>query len=224
MNFDRRGKPRRLAFLPARKVGDMLTKISEKIALVAAVVLPAAMAMAQEAVTPAGEPDQPGLLSPDIMSIIWVLVIFIVMATILYRTAWKNVLKGLKGREDRIRNDIAQAEAARIKAEATLKEFNQQLATAEARVRDILSKGAADAEQLATSIRTRAQQEAEEIKERATKEIEVARDQALTEIYQQTAELATRVAEKILRRNLNADDQRELVNQSLAELQTVGAR
>jgi F-type H+-transporting ATPase subunit b len=158
------------------------------------------------------------------MSIIWVLVIFIVMATILYRSAWKNVIKGLKGREDRIRNDIAQAESARTKAEATLKEFNAQLATAEGKVRDILSKGAADAEQLATSIRARAQKEAEDIQERATKEIESARDQALTEIYQQTAELATRVAEKILRRNLNADDQRELVNQSLAELQTVGAR
>ena len=35
--------------------------------------------------------------------------------------------------------------------------------------------------------------------------------------------LATSVAEKILRRNLNPDDQRDLVNQSLAEISTVGA-
>ncbi|HEY8747824.1 MAG TPA: F0F1 ATP synthase subunit B, partial [Tepidisphaeraceae bacterium] len=138
--------------------------------------------------------------------------------------AWKNVLKGLKGREDRIRADIAQAEAARTKAEASLADYNRQLATAEQKVRDILAKATVDAEQLATSIRARAQSESEEIKERATRDIEAAREQALTEIYQQTADLATRVAEKILRRNLNADDQRDLVNQSLAELQTVGAR
>src|SRR6185312_8946076 len=157
----------------------MLTRISGKIAMVWAVVAPAAMAMAQQGVKPE-EPAQPGLLSPDYSSIAWVLIIFVVMATILYRTAWKNVLKGLKGREDRIRNDIAQAEAARTKAETTLKEFNAQLATAEGKVREILSKGAADAEQLATSIRARAQKEAEDIKDRATKEIESARDQALT--------------------------------------------
>jgi len=38
---------------------------------------------------------------------VWVLVIFVVMLAILYPTAWKNVLAGLKAREDRIRRDIA---------------------------------------------------------------------------------------------------------------------
>jgi F-type H+-transporting ATPase subunit b len=165
----------------------------------------------------------PGLLDIDMLSVIWVIAIFIVLAIILYRTAWKNVLAGLKGREQRIRKDIADAETARLKAEATLKEYNQQLATAEQKARDILSKAATDAEAIATQIRARAQQEAEETKERAIKDIEGARDQALSEIYERTAELSTAVAEKILRRNLNANDQRDLVDQSLRELQTVGA-
>jgi len=185
-------------------------------------MLPATAAMAEEGAH-AGE-TEPGLLSPSITSIVWILVIFSVLAIILYRTAWKNVLKGLKAREDRIRNDIAQAETARLKAETTLKEFNQQLASAEGKVREILAKGASDAEQLATSMRTRAQQEAEDIKERATKDIEAAKEQAVSEIHEYTADLATRVAEKIIRRNLNAEDQRDLVNQSLSELQTAGAK
>ena len=168
---------------------------------------------------PAGEASQPGLIDLNWNAVIWVLVIFTAVAIILYRTAWKNVLIGLKGREDRIRRDIADAEAARAKAESTLRDYNQQLATAEQKSRDLLNQAAGDAEKLAAQIRTRAQQEAEETRERALRDIESARDQALSEIYQQTAELATRVAEKIIRRNLNADDQRELVNQSLQELQ-----
>ena len=40
--------------------------------------------------------------------------------------------------------------------------------------------------------------------------------------YAQAADLSTNIASKILRRNLNADDQRELVNQSLEQLQTAG--
>jgi len=182
-----------------------------------------AFSLSAHAAETAGE-NQPGLLDPDYGAIAWVLVIFILLAIVLYKTAWKNVLAGLKSREERIRKDIADAEAARLKAEAALKDYNQQLATGSEKVREMLSRATTDAEAIATQIRARAQQEAEETKERALKDIEAARDQALSEIYAQAADLATRVAEKIIRRNLNADDQRELVNQSLQELQTVGAR
>ena len=158
-----------------------------------------------------------------IMTSVWVLIIFVVMLAILYQTAWKNVLSGLKAREERIRRDIADAEAARTRAEATLKEYNTQLATAENRVRDMLAKAAAEGEQIAAGIRSRAQQEAEETRERALRDIDAARDQAVSQVHEQAAVLATAVAEKILRRELNADDQRELVTQSLNELPAIGA-
>jgi F-type H+-transporting ATPase subunit b len=154
---------------------------------------------------------------------LWVLIIFLVLLAVLYPTAWKNVLAGLKAREERIRKDIADAEAARTRAEATLKEYNTQLAAAETRVRDMLAKATADGEAIAAGIRTRAQQEAEETKGRAMRDIDAAREQAVAELHQQAAVLATSVAEKILRRNLSAEDQRDLVDRSLAEIPAVGA-
>jgi F-type H+-transporting ATPase subunit b len=162
-----------------------------------------------------------GLIDFDFGSALWVLVIFLGVVIVLYKTAWKNVLAGLKAREDRIRKAIADADTARVKGEEALKEYNKQLATAQAQVRDLLSTAAIEAEKIAAGIKMHAQQDAEEMKERAMKEIESGKQQALTEIYEQTAGLATMVAEKILRRNLNADDQRELVKQSLEELQAV---
>jgi F-type H+-transporting ATPase subunit b len=68
----------------------------------------------------------------------------------------------------------------------------------------------------------RAQQESEEIKERANREIDSARKAAVADIYAQAADLSTGIAEKILRRNLNATDQRDLVDRSLEQLQTAG--
>jgi F-type H+-transporting ATPase subunit b len=153
---------------------------------------------------------------------LWVLIIFLVLLGILYPTAWKNVLAGLKAREERIRKDIADAEASRVRAEATLKEYNTQLAAAETRVRDMLTKATADGEAIAAGIRTRAQQEAEETRQKALRDIEASRDQAVAELHTQAAVLATNVAEKILRRSLNPEDQRDLVNRSLEELQAVG--
>jgi F-type H+-transporting ATPase subunit b len=174
----------------------------------------------------AGEHEK-GELIPDFsktstwLSAIWVVVIFLILLAILYKSAWKNVLSGLKAREERIRSGIADAEAARTRAEATLREYNQQLAAAEQRVRDLIAGAQADGERIAAQIRVRGEQEAQEAKERATKEIEAARKQALAEIYEQTAQLATNVAEKILRRNLNADDQRDLVASSLDQVQNI---
>ncbi len=149
---------------------------------------------------------------------LWVVIIFIVLLAVLYPTAWKNVLAGLKAREEGIRKNIADAEAQRARAEATLKEYNQQLATAEAKVREMIAQATAQGEKIATDIKMRAQQEVEEIKVRSTREIEAAKKQALTEIYEKTAELSTAIAQQILQRQINVDDQRELVRQSLAQL------
>ncbi len=154
------------------------------------------------------------------VSALWVIIIFLIMLAILYPTAWKNVLAGLKAREQRIRNDIAEAEALHAKAEATLRDYNTQLATAADQVRDLLQKAQADAQQIAAKIRTDAEQEGEERKERAFREIESAKRQAINQIYEQAADLSTSIAEKILRRSLNADDQRDLVRSSLEQLGT----
>ncbi len=169
------------------------------------------------------EAGEPGMLDINIISCVWVLIIFVILVVILYKTAWKNVLAGLKAREERIRGDIAAAEAAKAKAEASLKEFNTQLATAEDKAKNILAQAALDAEKIAAGIRLRSQQEAEEIKERANEEIEATKRQALSEIYDQAANLSTSIAEKIIRRNLNPDDQRDLVKQSLDQLQSLNA-
>lgn len=172
-----------------------------------------------------GEHEKSDIIPPATLSTfntaVWVLIIFGIVLAILYPTAWKNVLAGLKAREQRIRGDIAAAEAARAKAEANLKEYNNQLATAEQRVREMIASATADGERMAAQIRARGETEANDVKDRATKEIEAAKKQALTEIYDQTATLATSVAEKILRRSLNADDQRDLVTRSLEQVSNI---
>ena len=160
---------------------------------------------------------KPGLLSLDVGSIVWVLVIFIVMALLLYSTAWKNVLAGLKPARHASARTSPMPKRPGSRPRQTLREFNQQLATANQKAGELLSKATTDAESLATQIRAHAQQEAEETRERASRDIEAARKQALSDIYRQTAELATSVAEKILRRNLNADDQRDLVESRVIE-------
>src|SRR4051812_14382359 len=115
-------------------------------------------------------------------SAVWVLIIFIVLLCILYPTAWRHVLAGLKNREQRIRTDIAEAEAARARAEDLLRQFDQQIAAAQSRSSEMISAATVQGEKLATQIRMQAQQESESTKEAATQEIEAARDSAIQQI------------------------------------------
>ena len=166
---------------------------------------------------------QPGLVSFDLPAIIWVLISFTLVLIVLYKAAWKNVLQGLKAREERIRKNISEAEAASAKAEATLKEYSARLAAGEEQVRQLLVKAATEAEKIALSIRTQAAADAQGEMVKARKEIEAAKRDAIQQVYEQTADLATNVAAKILGRSLNAQDQQDLVNQTLGQLETLGS-
>ena len=201
----------------------MLKRLSLRVVPVLAALAVTAMASAAFAAEEAKKDIMPPIsgegAGQTYAQAVWVMIIFVILLAILYPTAWKNVLAGLKKREDKIRADIAAAEASRVQAETTLRGYNAQLAVAEQKVREMIASATTEGERIATSIRTQAQQEAEAIKERSMKDIDAARRQALQEIYAQRAELSTSIAEKILRRNLNAEDQRDLVNQSLEQLQ-----
>jgi F-type H+-transporting ATPase subunit b len=176
----------------------------------------------------ADDATQPSLLpNPgwnELAASIWVLISFVILLIILKKSAWGPVLASLKGREDRIRNDIRSAEEANAKAAALLKEHEQRISGAEQQVRDILAKAALDAEKIATNIKTQAQADGEAQIKKARQEIENAQRDAVRQVYEKAAEMATEVASKIIGRELRPQDQQDLVNQTLGQLESIGKR
>lgn len=184
----------------------------------ALLLVPALARAAEEATSEAGLPPT---INEGLMTAVVTLIVFLVLVVVLKAKAWGPIAKGLGDREAKIRNDIKAAEDARAAADASMKKYQAELAKAGDEVRAILDKATADAQAVATRIKMQAQQEAEEAKERAVKDIDASRRAAVAEIHEHAATLSTSIAEKILRRNLNADDQRELVRQSLEQLGSV---
>jgi len=165
-----------------------------------------------------GEAGLPPTMNEGLVTGIVTLIVFVVLVIVLGKFAFGPISKGLAAREAKIRKDLEDAERAAAAAKAQQAEYAAQLAKAGDEVRAILEKANADAQALATRVKMQAQQDAEDAKERALKEIESSRKAAVAEIHEYAATLSTSIAEKILRRNLNADDQRELVRQSLDNL------
>lgn len=146
------------------------------------------------------------------------LVTFVVLLWLLSKTAWGPIVRGLRAREERIANDLRAAEENRRKSEALLREYDAKIAAAEAEIRKMMAQATADAEKIRVTLQARAQQEIEEMREKASREIDAEKTRAIAELQEQAAELATLVAEKILRRQITPEDQRELVRASLEQL------
>ena len=86
----------------------------------------------------------------------------------------------------------------------------------------VVEEARKSAELAAAKIKADTESEIAKMKERAQAEIAAAKDQALGEVYAQTAELSTQIAGRILKREINASDQQQLVSESLAELTKSG--
>jgi F-type H+-transporting ATPase subunit b len=150
------------------------------------------------------------------------MVVFLLLLFFLSKYAWKPMLEGLQRREKSIHDALADAERARTETQRLRDELQKEVNTANEKVRDILDEGRRAAEQSTQEMIGKARREIQDERERLRKEIGLARDQALQELWNQTAQLATLISAKAIRRSLSPEEHRLLVNEALNELRQAG--
>jgi F-type H+-transporting ATPase subunit b len=180
---------------------------------------------------PATEPahGEEAAHAPSIMQVnpglmIWTVVTFVILLTVLRFTAWKPLQASLDARERRIRDAVEGAERARQESEALLEQHRRMLDSAKDEARKIIEEGKADGLRLRHEITAQARTEVDEHKARARRELELATDQAKKELWEHATRLSTELAERIVQRSLGADDHRRLVEGVLEEYRTEAAR
>ncbi len=156
-----------------------------------------------------------GLTSTVISEMIWTLVVFSLFFLVLSLIVWPKILGALKSREDKQRSDLVAAEQARADAEASLAEYNVQLAEARKEAQSIVAEARTAAQQAANADKAKIEAEVAAMKASAKADIAAAKEAALADIYAQAASLSTTIAGKILQREINADDQQTLINDSV---------
>lgn len=149
---------------------------------------------------------------------LWSLVTFVCFILVLRKFAWGPIVTGLDKREGKIRQDIVDAESARVKAEQMLVEHQQKLDQVQEEVKEILAEARRDADQARQNIVEAAKTEAEATKQRAVVDIERARDQALNELFEAMAGQVASATEYVLSNGLKPADQDKLIQQALAQI------
>ena len=155
------------------------------------------------------------LLSFDVGSAIWNIIIFLCVLAILSKFVWPSVLGGLQAREDKIREDLEAAEKASADAKALLASYDDKLNEASTKVQAMLADARRDAEANGQRIIDEAKVEAVAQRDRALADIENAKKVAMSEMAGQTSSLAMQVARGVVGRELSSDDHADLIRQAM---------
>ena len=147
---------------------------------------------------------------------IYTFLVFLLLLALLKKFAWGPVTEGLERREASIHDNIANAEAARIKAEKMLAEHAAKLDKVQDEVREIVAEARRDAEHTKADIIAAAQKEAEASRQRAVQDIERARDQALDDLFAHMARSVKGATEQVIGRALTGADNDRLIEEALS--------
>ena len=149
---------------------------------------------------------------------IWSLVTFVVYIIVLKKAAWGPLIQGLDTREGRMKQQLADADAARVKAEAMLADHAKKLDKVQDEVKEILAEARRDAEHTKQDIVAAANKEAEATRKRAIHDIEQARDVAMKDLFDFVSSNVIGATEHVLGRALSNDDQSRLVSEALTQI------
>lgn len=165
-----------------------------------------------------GSSGSPNILEPQVPLIIWTVVVFLGLLTVLGKFAWKPLLTALHNREEHIEHCLIQTERARNESEQLLAEHKRRLLATEEQIRAMIDEARKNAQAAADDIVKKAQDEADASKVRAERDITNARDQALSDVWTRTADLAVAVATKVLSKQMSDEDHKRLIDSAIAEL------
>lgn len=143
---------------------------------------------------------------------------FLILLAILAKFAYKPIVKALEDRQAKIKADIDAAEQGKTAAEQLQKEYQAQLAQARTEAQKIVDKAMKIAQQNKDEILAEAKDEHARLLKNAREEIEREREYALAQLRNEVVVLSVAAASKIVRKNLDAETNKQLVDDFIAEL------
>jgi F-type H+-transporting ATPase subunit b len=153
---------------------------------------------------------------------IWTLLVFLLLLFILSKFAWKPMMQGLEHRERAIHSALHEAQQAREEAVRLRAQLEEQMRKANDQARTLLDEARRAGERTTAEMVAEAHKKIQAEHERLQREMNLAYAQARRDLQSQAAQLATLVASKVIRRQMNHDDHRQLVEEALAELRQTG--
>jgi F-type H+-transporting ATPase subunit b len=173
--------------------------------------------IAAPAVAAAAEGGGGGLIQLNATLLVQV-VSFVILLAVLHRFVYRPLLATLEARSTVIREQLAEAQAAREAAQRQQAEFEQRLTAAQAEAQATRERALREAAETRERLTADARQEAARLVAEARAEIEQSVRRARQELRAEVGALAIEVAERVIQKSLRDEDHRRLVQEALARL------
>jgi F-type H+-transporting ATPase subunit b len=157
------------------------------------------------------------LISQAADQAIWTLLVFGALLFILWKYAWAPIRDGLHRREESIAQAFEEARLARAETETLRQELAAEKARANEEARQIRDDARRAADRMAADARAKGMADVQAEHDRKKRELAQMEAQAKQQMVIQTADLATLISAKVIHRQLNPDDHRQLLDEALAE-------
>ena len=144
--------------------------------------------------------------------LVFYIVTFIILMLLVKHFAWKPVTDMMKKRADKIANDIDNAAKSRESAEKMAAQRQAELKNSQQEAADIVNNAKKSGETQRAQIIESAQNDAQALKQRAQQDAEQARRDALNGAKDDVANLSIESASKLIHKELNEADQKELID------------
>ena len=131
---------------------------------------------------------------------------------------WPPLLKAIEERQQKIAEGLAAADNSQRALAQAQEQANEELRTARTKANEIIDQAHQRANQIVEQARAEAQAEAARQKAMVEAEIEASANRAREDLRRQVSMLAVTGAEKLLRREIDANAHRALLDELAAEI------
>jgi F-type H+-transporting ATPase subunit b len=158
------------------------------------------------------------IIMPRPGSMLWTIISFLLVLFVLWKWAWKPILKALDQREQNIKNDLDTAREEREKAERLRKEYEDNLAGARKESSQIVQEARRAAEEVKDSTIREAKEAAHKLTEKAKQEMEAEKVRISQELKAEVAVLTTEAVKRVLQVGLTPEDHQRIITAGMKEL------
>lgn len=152
------------------------------------------------------------VISVNIWSILVSLVNLVILFLIVKKALYKPVRRMLDARKAQLASQYRAAEKAQLSAEKSKAEYNEKLAGASEECSSLLREAEANSQRLSDEMLSQAKDKADAMIRSADTQIELERKKAMRQLKRDAAGLSVDIAEKLLSRELTAEDQNEFID------------
>ncbi|MGN0634411.1 MAG: F0F1 ATP synthase subunit B [Oscillospiraceae bacterium] len=161
--------------------------------------------------------------SLDVISVnIWQIIISLcnlgIMFLIVKKFLFKPVQKMLDARKAAVDKEYADAQQAKLDAQASRDEWDEKMKTADDKADEIIKRASENAAMLSDRIENEAKEKADAVIRRAHNEAELEFKRAQEGVKQQIADVSAAIAEKVLEREINDSDHRSLIDDFISQI------